>query len=170
MIRKLEWRDMNDLVENYYSYYDELTETPDFGLVLYRERPTYASEVEWFSNLFRNVEMGDAIAVVAEENGKAIGLCDANRVRPGTDMDHVAVLGIAIRKEFRNRGIGEKMIRKVVDLARGKFEVLKLEVFSSNSGAIRLYKKIGFVEYGAIPKEIKRGGMYYDVIYMYYSL
>lgn len=170
MMRELQWRDMEESIANYYSYYDELKETPDFGIVFYQERPDYPSEAEWFSSMLKSVKDGNVIAVVAEENGKVVGLCDVHRIRPGTEEEHSAVLGIAIRKEYRGKGIGELMIKKVIELSKGKFEILKLEVFSVNSRAISLYKKLGFVEYGTLPKAIKRGNRYYDSVYMYYSL
>ncbi|MGC8561631.1 MAG: GNAT family N-acetyltransferase [Thermoplasmata archaeon] len=170
MIRELEWNDLGDLVANYYSYYDELKYTPDFGISFYKKKPDYSSEVEWFSSLYRSVIAGDAIAVVAEEDRKAVGLCDVQRTRPGTELEHSAVLGIAIRKEYRGRGLGELMMNKAIELSKGKFEMLKLEVFSVNSAAINLYRKLGFVEYGTLPRAVKRGESYYDLMQMYYYL
>ena len=170
MIRELQWNDMEDLVANYYSYYDELKETPDFGITFFHKKPDYESEVEWFSELYRGVREGNALAVVAEEDGKVVGICDVRRLRPGSEMAHAAVLGIAIKKEYRRRGLGFKMIQKVIELSRGKFEILKLEVFSINSVAMNLYKRLGFVEYGTLPKAIKRGNVYFDSVHMYYEV
>ncbi|MFG1445802.1 MAG: GNAT family N-acetyltransferase [Thermoplasmatales archaeon] len=169
MIRELRWNDLEDLVANYYSYYDELKDTPDFGISFYRKRPDYSLEVEWFSGLFRETMEGNALAVVAEEDGKVVGLCDVHRVRPGSELDHSAVLGIAIRKGYRGKGLGELMMKKIIELSKGKFEILKLEVFSVNSRAINLYRRLGFVEYGNFPKAVKRGDRYYDLIQMYFT-
>jgi RimJ/RimL family protein N-acetyltransferase len=169
MIRELRWNDLEDLVANYYSYYDELKDTPDFGISFYRKRPDYSLEVEWFSGLFRETMEGNALAVVAEEDGKVVGLCDVHRVRPGSELDHSAVLGIAIRKGYRGKGLWELMMKKIIELSKGKFEILKLEVFSVNSRAINLYRRLGFVEYGNFPKAVKRGDRYYDLIQMYFT-
>ena len=169
MIRELQWTDMDDLVENYYSFYDELKEAPDFGIIFYQKKPDYESEVEWFSALYRRVKEGNALAVVAEEDGKIVGLCDAHRLRPGSEISHAAVLGITIKKEYRGRGLGFRMIQKVIELSRGKFEMLKLEVFSVNSVAMNLYRRLGFVEYGMLPGAIKRGNVYFDSVHMYYK-
>ncbi|MCL5408203.1 MAG: GNAT family N-acetyltransferase [Candidatus Thermoplasmatota archaeon] len=170
MIRELQWTDMDDLVENYYSFYDELKEAPDFGIIFYQKKPDYESEVEWFSALYRRVKEGNALAVVAEEDGKIVGLCDAHRLRPGSEISHAAVLGITIKKEYRGRGLGFRMIQKVIELSRGKFEMLKLEVFSVNSVAMNLYRRLGFVEYGMLPGAIKRGNVYFDSVHMYYKV
>jgi RimJ/RimL family protein N-acetyltransferase len=170
MIRELQWKDMDDLVANYYSYYDELKETPDFGIIFYHKKPTFDSEVEWFSSLYKGIKEGNVIAVVAEEDGKVVGLCDAHRIRPGSEMAHSALLGIAIKKGYRGKGLGEAMMQKLIELSKGKFEILKLEVFSVNSVAINLYRRLGFVEYGTMPNAIKRGKTYYESVYMYYKL
>jgi len=37
-IRKVEWKDFHDLVEAYYSYYDELPTNPFIGLTLFSWR------------------------------------------------------------------------------------------------------------------------------------
>lgn len=170
MIRELRWNDLEDVVANYYSYYDELEETQDFGISFFKKKPDYSSEVEWFSDLYRSISEGNAVAVVAEEDGKVVGLCDVHRIRPGTELDHSAVLGIAIRKGYRGRGLGELMMKRVMELSRGKFEVLKLEVLTVNTRAINLYRRLGFIEYGTFPKAVKRGKRYYDLIQMYFIL
>ena len=47
-------------------------------------------------------------------------------------------------------------------------EKVCLEVFTTNIGAIRLYRKLGFVEEGLRAKDIKFGpGRYVDTIAMY---
>ncbi len=170
MIRELQWRDMDDLVENYYSFYDELKETPDFGIIFHHERPNLGAEVEWFSSLYKDAMEGNAVVAVAEEDGRVVGLCDVRRNRPGTETSHSAVLGIAIKKGYRGRGIGEALMRRVIELSRGRFEIIKLEVFSVNARARHLYEKIGFVEYGTLPNSSKRGDKYYDSVLMYYKV
>jgi RimJ/RimL family protein N-acetyltransferase len=47
-------------------------------------------------------------------------------------------------------------------------EKVSLDVFATNHGAIRLYKRLGFVKEGLRPKEIKFGpGRYADGLTMY---
>ncbi|MCL4345913.1 MAG: GNAT family N-acetyltransferase [Candidatus Thermoplasmatota archaeon] len=170
MIRELKWTDMHDLIDNYYGYYDELEDDPDIGLAFYRIKPEYRNEVEWFASLYEEVISGNAVAVVAEEDGRAVGLCDIHRIRPNSELDHVGTLGIAIIRQYRNRGIGKELIRKALELSRGKFEIVKLEVFAVNSRAISVYRKAGFKEYGIFPDSLRRGERYYDQILMYYRL
>lgn len=168
MIRKVEWRDMKDLVDNYYSYYDEVVrEDPDLGLIFHHDKPDLESEVTWFSTLFREVLANNAVAVVAEEDGGVVGICDVHRNRPGSEMSHIGVLGMAIRKEYRDKGIGTKLITAVIEECKGKYEIVVLGVFAKNDRAMHLYNKLGFVEYGRLPRGIKRDSRYYDEIHMY---
>lgn len=170
MIREIKWQDMSDLIENYYSYYDELNENNGFGISFYDEKPSYVKEIQWFSDLYVETISGDAVAVVSEESGKVVGLCEITRLRPKSDMGHIGTLGIAIRKEYRGRGIGRELLKKALELSEGKFLIVKLEVFTINKGAIQLYKEMGFKEAGVIPKSIKRGDKFYDIMQMFYDL
>ncbi|HZW57680.1 MAG TPA: GNAT family N-acetyltransferase [Nitrososphaerales archaeon] len=164
--RDVKATDFEGLVTNFYSYFDELKENPDLGLVLYRQKPTIAQELEWFSHLFRNIEHGDAVATVAEENSRPVGMCEVNRLRPGTDISHRGILGIVVRKEYRGKGVGTRLVEETLKKCRGKFEIVKLSVFSINR-AKRLYERFGFRVYGHFPQAIKRGDQYFDEDVMY---
>jgi ribosomal protein S18 acetylase RimI-like enzyme len=165
-IRKIEWKDFHDLIDAYYSYYDEVVTNPTIGLTLYSSKPTLASETEWFSNLYRRVLEGDSVVYVAEEDGRAVGLCQVDRRGPQEEQRHRGGFGIAIRKEYRDRGIGTALISKVLEDCKGKFEIVELTVFSNNARAKHLYSKHGFKITGHNPKAVKRGSKYYDEDYM----
>jgi RimJ/RimL family protein N-acetyltransferase len=170
MIRELRWNDFNDLVDDYYSYFEDLEEDSELGLVAPFKRPGIDEEAEWFSSLYSQILNGNAVASVAEVDGKVVGMCDVHRIRPGTELQHTGLLGIAIRKEFRGKGIGEQLMRETLGRCRGKFEIIILDVFVTNKRAISLYRKIGFREFGILPRSVKRGDRYFDEMKMYYPL
>lgn len=170
MIRELRWTDFEDLIDAYYSYYDEVRSEPELGIIFYHEKPSMAHEINWFSTLYEDVLKGDAVARVAEEDGHIVGICDVHRVRPGSEVSHSGVLGIAIRKEYRDRGIGKSLLKACLEECRDKFEIILLSVFSVNKRAISLYEKTGFEKYGFFPRSVLRNGTYYDEINMYYKL
>lgn len=58
------------------------------------------------------------------------------------------IISIAVDKHFRRRGIGSKLIKKVIESTNNR---AKVEVRESNIIAQSLYKKIGFVRTGIIP-------------------
>ena len=113
---------------------------------------------------------GDMIVQVAEEDGAAVDLCSITRQRPGSELDHTGVLGIAIKKAYRGRGVGRALMESTLKRCKGTFEQVILEVFESNVRAQSLYKKMGFKGYGKIPKAIKRGERYINVNLMYLCL
>ncbi|MGC9397106.1 MAG: GNAT family N-acetyltransferase [Anaerolineae bacterium] len=59
----------------------------------------------------------------------------------------IPVIAIAVHKNYRRQGIGEKMIEWLVDHA-AKHNIRKLSLMvSKDNRAIRLYRKCGFLEY-----------------------
>lgn len=171
MIRELQWKDYDDIISNYYSFYDEVEdENPDLGLIFNNERPGLDDEVIWFSTLFTDILKGNAVAMVAEVDGKAVGICDVHRQRPGSELSHKGVVGMAIRKEYRGRGIGRELLNVTIEKCRESYELLLLSVFSTNERAISLYRNAGFITYGEVPKSIKRKARYFSEIHMYLVL
>ena len=71
------------------------------------------------------------------------------------------VLGAA-----RNAGVGKALVAGVLDHARGRVEMVQLTVVSENESARRLYRAMGFVEYGYDKKALKHDGRYYDEVLM----
>ncbi|MDU1910641.1 ribosomal protein S18-alanine N-acetyltransferase [Fusobacterium sp.] len=56
-------------------------------------------------------------------------------------IDVWEIMKIAVNKEYRRKGIGEKMIKYIFSLAQIP---IMLEVRENNKGAIEFYKKSGF--------------------------
>ncbi len=170
VIRDLRFEDFNDLVNAYFSYYDESKSNQNLGITLFKRKPTLKEEVAWFKEMYVKVLDGDVIVKVAEADGAAVGLCSVTRQRPGSERDHTGVLGIAIKKAYRGRGVGRALMESTLKRCKGTFEQVILEVFESNARAQSLYKKMGFKGYGKIPKAIKRGERYINVNLMYLCL
>ena len=82
---------------------------------------------------------------------------------------HRGTLGIAVVNEWRGQGIGTALMENLLAWATANplIEKVCLEVFTTNSNAIRLYRKLGFVEEGLRLKDIKIGpGRYVDTLAM----
>ena len=59
------------------------------------------------------------------------------------------VNNFGILPEFRNRGIGSHLMQYMMDwLVENGNREISLEVRTTNRGAIRLYQRLGFREYG----------------------
>jgi RimJ/RimL family protein N-acetyltransferase len=67
-------------------------------------------------------------------------------------------------------GIGTALLQTLIDWAEANplIEKIGMAVFANNERAIRLYRKLGFVEEGRRPREMKLGpGWYVDDVLMY---
>ncbi|MFZ0830944.1 MAG: GNAT family N-acetyltransferase [Thermoplasmata archaeon] len=170
MIRDLQWADFPELVENYYALYDEVRSNPDVGIHLFPQKPTLGEEAQWFSGLFRGFREGKSVVAVAEEDRKAVGLCQVDPKGVHLEGQHIGVLGIMVAAAYRNRGIGKALLTYAIDKCRGKFEIVELSVFATNAHGRALYQSVGFRSWGILPKAIRRENRYTDLEHMYIDL
>ena len=81
---------------------------------------------------------------VALLNGKVVGYIGSHNV-----LGEVYITNVAVFPEYRNKGIGEKLIQKFVEeIQNENAEFITLEVRKSNVSAIKLYEKCGFCAVG----------------------
>ncbi len=171
-VRDLAWNDFEPLVEIYWHLYDERAAGEPIGIHLFPERPSLSSEVEWFAGLYRRVLAGETIAVVAEENARAVGSCTIAPFggRADSEMGHVGILGILVDHRHRGHGVGRALMVEALDRAKAQFEVVQLGVFATNTRARALYADLGFVPSGAIPGGVRRGEQRIDALEMVLDL
>lgn len=89
-----------------------------------------------------------ALYIVVEDEGRVIGY---------GGMWHVVTEGhitnIAVHEDYRRKGIGDAIIKALIDLAEKKEMIgLTLEVRKSNTAALELYRKNGFIMEGVRPE------------------
>jgi len=109
------------------------------------------------------------IVLLAETAGAIIGNVSFEN-GPHRRIAHRGSLGISVVRERRGQGVGTALLRALLEWAEASplIEKVCLEVFATNREAIRLYTRLGFVEEGRRPREIKRGpGDYVDAVAMY---
>ena len=109
------------------------------------------------------------IALMAEASGQVIGSLSFES-GPYRRISHRGTLGIAVVHQWRGQGVGTALLRTLIDwaMANPLIEKVCLDVFATNTNAIRLYNKLGFVEEGRRPRDVKLGpGRYVDAIAMY---
>ncbi len=79
-------------------------------------------------------------AIVAEKDGKIVG----HLVIVPTE-DNKVDLTIFIHQDYQNRGIGQEMMKLIIDYCKkAGFDGIMLVTERTNSRAIHVYKKLGF--------------------------
>lgn len=123
---------------------------------------------EDFQKLIYEDSMGEkTIFLVAEVEGKIIGFsrCQGSKL---SRFRHKAEFGICISKEYWGYGIGRVLLENILMWADAVgIERISLTVVQTNTRAIQLYKKYGFVEEGLLIKDrIHKDGNYYNTVMM----
>jgi ribosomal protein S18 acetylase RimI-like enzyme len=99
-------------------------------------------------------------------DGELLGVAGYRR-QDGAKESHKAILwGMYVRPKGRNCGLGEALIEAIVAHASSHVEQLKLVVTAGNETAHRLYRRLGFSEYGREIRALKQDGRYFDDILM----
>lgn len=120
------------------------------------------------SLLKQSYEDEGKLAILAEYGGEVIGFLDfqnGNKLR----TRHQGSFGMSVKESYRNQGVGKALLESLIEWAEGNplIEKICLEVFADNEGAIKLYRKYGFVEEGVKRKGIRKSdGSYHDLILM----
>ena len=110
--------------------------------------------------------------IAADENGEIVGLYILHPNNVGR-CGHICNASYAVRSGLRGNHIGETLVRDcIVTAKRLGFGILQFNaVVRSNKPALALYKKLGFVQLGVIPKGfLMKDGTYEDIIPHYIEL
>ena len=144
-----------------------VVEETDFFIPESDELPlTVEEERTWIQE---HLDHTGKILLLAETSRNIVGNV---RVESGQyrRIAHRGNLSMAVMKQWRGRGVGTSLLQAALDWAESSplVEKVCLEVFATNSAAIGLYNKLGFVEEGRRIKDIKLGaGNYVDAVTMY---
>lgn len=97
-------------------------------------------------------------------NNEIAGNVGISCVRNHMKLKHRAVFGISIKEKYWNNGIGNTLIKEVINQAKEMgYEQIELGVFSDNEKAFALYKKYGFEVWGNTKNAFKlKDGTYRD--------
>jgi ribosomal-protein-alanine N-acetyltransferase len=113
----------------------------------------------WSEALFRQeLEFTLSRSLVAKSEGKA-GRETVGYIVYWTVFDEVHVNNLAVRSDFKRRGIASKLVETALQKACAEGATrCTLEVRVSNEAARRLYEKFGFVVRGVRPRYYAESG------------
>lgn len=115
----------------------------DISQVAEIERQIFS--IPWSEKAFKDsMESDNTIYIVAKENNNVAGYAGMY-----LSFEEGNITNVAVNPLSRRKGIGEKIVRDILNKAyeKGVRDVF-LEVRETNSAAIALYEKIGFKEEG----------------------
>jgi len=118
--------------------------------------------INWFEQ-----HKGRYKVLVAEQNGEVIGWASLNQYSNRCAYNGVADLSVYIRRDFRGKGIGTKLLQDIESLAiQHQFNKIILFTFSFNALGQGLYRKSGYREVGVLEKQGQMDGKFIDVMIM----
>ena len=114
----------------------------------------------------------DYVGLACDEAGQVVGLYILHPNNEGR-CGHICNASYAVERGCRGQHVGEALVRHC--LAKGKelgYRILQFNaVVATNTRALALYKKLGFVHLGTIPGGfLMPDGHYEDIVPMYHEL
>lgn len=126
------------------------------------DTPDLAWATDFVTN---NIARGHA-QFVAVEQGTVVGWCDIlPNHRPG--FEHSGSVGMGVLREWRGKGLGKALLEACIQKASANgLTRIELEVYSDNTAAIALYRKLGFVDEGLKRRARVLDGRVQDLLVM----
>jgi len=104
--------------------------------------------------------------VALDDAGEVVGWCDVVRLDQES-FRHGWRLGMGVLPAVRGRGVGRRLAEAAIAAAKAQgAERIELEVFASNTRAIALYERLGFVREGVKRRARKLDDAYDDIVQM----
>lgn len=113
----------------------------DLPEVLVIERKNYP--FPWEEDVFEDCFKAGYSCWVCEELDKVLGYSLLSIA-----VGEAHILNISVDPAAQKQGIGRKMLKHLIEVARGRAETIFLEVRPTNTAAIALYEDMGFNEIG----------------------
>ncbi|MCP4762303.1 MAG: GNAT family N-acetyltransferase [archaeon] len=168
ILRPLMRIDIDNIWDNFNQVIEEIDKGP--YLPTFEKVTTDYEKRAWYQDIVEN----NNLCLVAEDpensfrrnSHKVIAQCTIENVA-WEASPHVAVLGIIVRKNYRNTGLGYQLMKYSLDKAKenGKKKII-LSTFNTNENAIHLYEKLGFNKVGFRNKHFFMNGKYIDEVLM----
>ena len=128
----------------------------------------FGRSVEQEEEFIENILMkNNALFIIAEVNGKVVGNLNFSG-GPRQRTAHIGEFGVSVLKEYWGNGIGEELIKYLIDWSKNSAIIRKinLKVRTDNARGIQLYKKLGFLEEGILKRDFLINSKFYDSVLM----
>ena len=126
---------------------------------------TIEEKKKWLKS---HIENPNHLIVIAELDNQIIGILDFSN-GPKKRIAHTGEFGMGIAKDFRRQGIGSLLLCEFIEWAKANpvIEKVNLCVHQTNSNAIAMHEKHGFIQEGVRSKHLKYSDTeYVDTVLM----
>lgn len=148
-------------------YFNKISAEKTF-ITFQGEKITKKNEAKWLDSKIREISQKKCVFLSVFVDNKYSGSSEITlKERTGK---HIGSLGITLAPEIRGQGIGKLLMNLVISEAQKKLPGLKmitLDCFANNEIALKLYRSLGFIEYGRLPKGLNYRGSFVDEVSMY---
>ncbi|MFW6692516.1 GNAT family N-acetyltransferase [Streptomyces sp. MAR4 CNX-425] len=128
--------------------------------------PTPADVAALLDDVLAAARAGDAALRAAYLDDRLVGLGYWLRYARPTHRPHADLEKLAVAAAAHGRGVGRALTAALVADARAAgIEVLTLDARGDNAAALRLYRSLGFTEYGRLPGFVAVGERRYDKVF-----
>lgn len=169
-IRELKPRDIKN-VRKFQDFVNSLIK--EDAMISRNEKVSLTEEINWLKNTIKSIEDKRTVYLVAESDKTIIGTTEVALNLKGR-QNHVAGLGISIRKDYRRIGLGKQLMNEIIKLAKRKLKpkpkMIRLSALSKNKPATKLYQKFGFKKVAKIPRQFQYKRKLIDEIIMILEL
>lgn len=161
ILREAEKKDAQNVI-NFYNIVGGETDYLSFGKDEFVA--TVDFEEKHIENMKNEVNSNLILAIIDE---KIVGAASINSSQKRR-LKHVGTLGIVVKKEFCNSGLGSILINYLImwSKSNGITKKISLVTRGDNYLAIEVYKKMGFEIEGILKNDNYENGKYYDSLTM----
>jgi ribosomal protein S18 acetylase RimI-like enzyme len=130
------------------------------------EPPSLLEVAELLDHVVSAARAGDGSLRAAYLDRRLVGLGYWLRYARPTHRPHADLEKIAVDAAAHGRGVGRALTAALIaDARRAGIEVLTLDARGDNSNALRLYRSLGFTEYGRLSDFVAVGERRYDKVF-----
>ena len=130
--------------------------------------PAFGGDVEKvfaaFKKSLENISETEDEFLVAMVDGRVVGFAGIHRLEGKIgERKHVGEVGITVHPDFQRRGIGTKLLKACVNLARNRgFKRLEADTLAHNIAMRRILEKTGFKLEGIRRRRVRIKGKCHD--------
>ena len=124
---------------------------------------SYEEEVRLSMDSFRaHVASGPSVIFGAFADNQLVGMAGFAASERLKKRHKGTLWGVFVMPEWRRRGLGDRLVGRVVEHATGRVLILQASVVTTNQIARQTYVRLGFVPYGTEPQALLIDGTFFD--------